>query len=261
MMDIFIPTYRRPNAQLTFQGLPKKNPDYRIFHVVDEKDASDLAVLRNDFNLVVHPPEVKTIAQKRAWIFRHWHDLRHTTGVQKIMMFDDDLRFAVRGGPDSTKLFPADEVAVLTHLRLMDAKLDFCRHGGFSPRQGNNNMDPGWTYNTRSMYAIAFHVPTVMENCELGRIEHREDMDYTLQLLRKGFKNAVTADICTDQKYNAAGGASLERTMEASNADALKLAELHPGLVKPVEKAYKGSINRTEVIVSWKKAYDPSLAR
>jgi hypothetical protein len=38
-----------------------------------------------------------------------------------------------------------------------------------------------------------------------------------------------------------------------SDAEAEKLAALHPGLVKVVQKDYKG-VPRKEVIVQWKKA-------
>jgi hypothetical protein len=105
------------------------------------------------------------------------------------------------------------------------------------------------------MYCLGYRPEILRRVCELGRIEHREDMDYTLQLLRAGYPNRVNYRLAVGQKaYNAKGGASLERTMEASNADAEKLAELHPGLVRVAEKNYKQSIKRKEVVCSWKKA-------
>jgi len=102
---------------------------------------------------------------------------------------------------------------------------------------------------------LGYNVPIVKRECELGRIETREDMDYTLQLLRKGFPNIVFFNLCVDQKYNSPGGASLERTVESSNADAEKLATLHPGFVRITEKKYKSSLPRKEVVCSWKKAF------
>ncbi len=110
------------------------------------------------------------------------------------------------------------------------------------------------------IYALGYDLDKAVPLLELGRIEHREDMDYTLQLLRQGHENILLTDLCVDQKYNAPGGASSERTMEASNADAELLAELHPGLVRVADKKYKGSIPRKEVVVSWKKALKEGLA-
>ena len=49
-------------------------------------------------------------------------------------------------------------------------------------------------------------------------------MDLTLQLLRKGYPNAVWHTTVNDQrKFAAPGGATNERTIERSNADAHEL--------------------------------------
>jgi hypothetical protein len=105
------------------------------------------------------------------------------------------------------------------------------------------------------MYSLGYYLPIVVKECELGRIETREDMDLTLQLLRKGFPNAVWHTTVNDQrKFNAPGGASIKRTIESSNADAYKLAQLHPGYVSTVERPYKASVPRIEVVCQWQKA-------
>jgi hypothetical protein len=106
------------------------------------------------------------------------------------------------------------------------------------------------------MYALGYDVKVVRKRCELGRIEHREDMDYTLQLLTQGYPNGVYVEVCVDQVYNSKGGASLERSVEGSNRDAEKLAKWFPKFVKVVERAYLKSVPRKEVVVSWKKAYE-----
>ena len=46
---------------------------------------------------------------------------------------------------------------------------------------------------------------------------------------------------------------STRRLVAASDAAALRLAELHHPFVRVVDKAYKG-VPRKEVVVSWKKA-------
>src|SRR3954470_18415026 len=99
-LQIVIPSYRRMARQSTLSYLP---PEWakRTTLVVDEQDASvqrlyDLRGAR----LLVHPPEVDTIAKKRAWIIRN-------PEFAKIVMFDDDLRFAVRRIAMGTKLFQA----------------------------------------------------------------------------------------------------------------------------------------------------------
>lgn len=251
-LRVIIPTFRRTDQQHTFRGLPAEWKAQTTF-VVDKTDAASLEhrYKATGCEVLVHPEEVKTIAQKRAWILR---ELRHG----KIVMFDDDLRFAYRPNPAFTKLEGAQTGVVGNFLNELSLTLDSYVHAGWSARQGNNRLTSGFVYNTRMMYVLGYRRADVVEHCELGRIETREDMDVTLQLLRKGFPNAVMTNICADQAYNAPGGASMERTVESSNADAHKLAALHPGLVRITEKSYKASVPRLEVVCSWKEAYESS---
>lgn len=251
MIDrIIIPTYRRAMSQHTFLALPDYLKAFTTF-VVDEQDADVLASLgyeqRYGSQVVIHDPNINSIAQKRAWIMRErvW---------ERIIMMDDDLRFASRQTGKGTKLFPSTKEEIGEAMERIFDDLQTYAHVGISPRQGNNNVQEGEAFNTRMVYVLGYDLEIVRRVCKLGRIETREDMDYTLQLLRNGFRNKVLFNICVDQKYNAPGGCSEERTMERSNADAVRLAELHPGLVKVVEKKYKSSVPRQEVICYWKKA-------
>ena len=115
--------------------------------------------------------------------------------------------------------------------------------------------DIDWEINYRAVYCLAFNTGIAQRELELGRLQTREDFDYTLQLLRKGHQNAIAMDIVFNERgYGAKGGATDERSVQSSNEDAEKLAALHPGLVKVVDKPYVNSMPRKEVIVSWKKA-------
>jgi hypothetical protein len=249
-MQIYIPTYRRAYEQATYGQIP---PNWRpqTTFVADESDAQ---ILRNRYaahgcEVLVHPPEVRTIAAKRAWILAN-------TPHEKIVMFDDDLAIFTRD-PNSVALKTSKPEEVDTALRELSHKLNDLAHAGWSARRGNNHGPYGWAGNGRMMYCLGYRPSVLRRLCELGRIEHREDMDYTLQLLRKGFPNAVDFRYAVgDAGYNTRGGCRSQRTVEASDADALKLAELHPGFVKVVEKKYKGSLNRKEVVCAWKKAYE-----
>ncbi len=264
-MRIYIPTHRRMDltTQPTFRALSPEWQEQTTF-VVDEADAKRLEFLQSTSSsfkrasMMVVPPEIQTIAQKRAYILRQAKEAT-------IVMMDDDLRFAERqyAGPDGVdgfKLVPATSESISRSLTELDDMLrDDYVHAGFSARQGNNRLESGWLQTRRMMYVLGYQPAIVREYCELGRIETREDFDYTLQLFRAGFNNVVSSEICVDQSYNARGGCSLQRTMEASNGDAVKLARLHPGLVKVVDKEYKTSIPRKEVIVQWKAALESGL--
>lgn len=253
---IIIPTYRRTDRQVTFEWIP---PEWqsRVAFVLDEKDKK---VLKKKYgytgcSFVVHPIEIDSIAKKRAWIIKQkeW---------DKILMLDDDLRLDTRRGKkegsDWFRLLKATPEEAAHALRRVESKLDKLVHVGIGARQYNRGLQNGWNYNKRMMYALGYRTSVVRKVCELGRIEHREDMDYTLQLLKLGFQNAIRGDFAVGQAglYNSKGGVSASgRTIKASNADAVLLAKLHPGLVKVVEREYSKSLKRQEVICYWEKAY------
>lgn len=265
-MVIAIPTYRRTGIQKTWDRLP---PAWRakVRFYVDEKDAKQFRFHSEGpddrfwgAQVIVVPETVQSIAQKRAWIIR-------TMDAPKFVMFDDDLLFAERAEAEDGKvsLVQIKGERVGYWLEQLEAKLDEVAHAGFGPRQNANTKTKMWDDNSRMVYALAYRTE-VAQTMDFGpegfgRIETREDFDYTLQLLRRGFPNAVCNYCVVDQVYNAKGGCSEERSLERSNADADKLAELHPGLIRVAEKEYTASgqgaraVNkRKEVVIAWKKA-------
>jgi hypothetical protein len=182
-------------------------------------------------------------------------------GYDKIIMLDDDLNFSTRISKNDTHLRPIQGEELISEFELIEDKLSpDVPHVGFGPRQGNHTKEAGWQIG-RMIYSLGYYLPVVVEKCQLGRIETREDMDLTLQLLRKGYPNAVLHTTVADQRqYDAPGGATNERTIESSNADAYKLARLHPGYVRVVDKAYKASVPRKEVVCQWQRALQDGLA-
>lgn len=252
-MRIYIPTHRRLDKQITYHGLPEYWKEKTVL-VVDAQDAAQVSYHMDlqSAHILVVPEEVKTIAAKRAWIINQATE-------DRIVMLDDDLRFFSKRDDDPTKLVKSTPIEIDAKLVELDSRLVQHVHAGFSARQGNNHLPRGWKTPHRMMYVLGYRPAVLRAECELGRIENREDFDLTLQLLRKGFPNAVSADICVDQTYNADGGVKDQRTVESSNADADKLAALHPGFVKVKEKAYTGSVPRKEVIVQWAKALKAGL--
>lgn len=261
-MKILIPTYRRPNVQTTFANLPTEWRKETVM-VVDEQDAQELksqaAFAGVDF--WVRPEGIKGIAQKRKWMLENILE-------DKVAMMDDDLSFEVRCTPEeavglesATRAATPEDIGIW--LSGLDRKLDDYAHAGFSVRRHNDKLPAGWFENSRIQCVLGYRPAVMREHCELGRIELREDFDYTLQLLRKGFPNAICSEILFSQNYNAPGGVSTYRTLEYNNAQARVLENLHPGLVKAVQRKYKtqkgdtdgGLGERVEVICHWKKAY------
>jgi hypothetical protein len=255
-MEIIIPTRGRIDQQLTLQALPRELRK-RTTLVCPEAEAIPLAWRWDDVQIVEQPDPNMTIAAKRAWIMRTWLE----TGYDKIIMLDDDLSFSTRRREHDTTLRAIQGEELIPEFeRLADKLGPEFPHVGFGQRQGNNRVKPGWKSPARMTYSLGYYLPIVVKECELGRIETREDMDVTLQLLRKGYPNAVWHTTVTDQRgYDAPGGCTNERTIERSNADAHKLARLHPGYVSVVAKDYKASVPRLEVRCEWQKALQDGL--
>lgn len=248
-MRIYIPTRGRVEKQITLRSLPP-SLQKRAWLVVPKEEAK--AHLHS--NVLVQPASITSIAEKRHWIVRE----AHKRGEEKLVMLDDDCGFYARGPKGLLKEYATPDEIEKVFTWLEDS-LDEFAHAGLSSRMGNNHVEDAMKRTTRMMHAFAFHVPTVMKHVKFNRVAFREDFDYTLQLLRKGYDNIVRYDLCVAPgAYGAKGGCSEERDVAKSDAEAEKLAALHPDLVRVVQKEYKG-VPRKEVVVSWKKALNYDL--
>lgn len=259
-MKIIIPTRGRVGRQVTYSGL---SPELRknTFIVCPEKEVRYHESNHPQCTVVAQPDPNWKIFQKRRWIMEN---ARKVFKTDKIAMLDDDLRFCIRRSDDPKKFLTATPKQTEQYFQELEEMLSpTVPHAGFSARGGGISDKAqlgGWQRAKRMMYVLGYHVPTVMKNSDPFRIETREDMDVSLQLLRKGLPNAVNYTFVVDQKFGAPGGASLERDFERANKDAQRLAELHPGLVRIVQKSDTGrglseaARTRLEVVVQWQRA-------
>lgn len=259
---IVIPTRGRLFKQITLKNIPSEIRE-NVYLVCPEKEAQSHELNEDKrIHIVAQPDDSWKIFEKRRWIMENAKKL---FGTEKIVMLDDDLRWCYRRDDDPKKFNTATKEQVIQAFRELDERLcPDIPHAGFSARGGSISskaMLGGWQQAKRMMCVLGYHVPTVMKNCDPFRIETREDMDVSLQLLRKGFPNVVNYTFLFDQKFGAPGGASLERDFARANADAETLAEFHPGLVRVVKKDDAGRAGlseeartRLEVVVQWEKA-------
>lgn len=260
-MQIVIPTHGRPYKQTTLQSLPEAIRDDVLLVVSTQEDFDVLKKTHKN----IRRADVKTIADKRHWIMQN-------VKTEKIFMLDDDMYFFGRC-PAKYRTYEerwrvttpphkilsrdyANDAALLSVFSEIDRQLDNYAHVGLSSRMGNDVEEKEWKENSRMMHAIGLHRNVYTKQKLLfNEVQCREDFNVTLRLLRRGYANTVCYSYCCSPgPYGAKGGASTERTVEISNAQALKLSELHPGLVRVVDKEYD-NVPRKEVVVSWKKAY------
>lgn len=260
-MQIVIPTHGRPFKQTTLQSIPAAIRDDVLLVVSTQEDLEIIKKTHKN----VRRADVKTIADKRHWIMQQ-------VKADKIFMLDDDMYFFGRcpvkhrayDGRWKVTTPPhkilsrdyADDAALVKAFSDISDKLDEFAHVGLSSRMGNDTEEREWAENARMMHAIGYHREVYLkQKLAFNEVQCREDFNITLRLLRKGYANRVLYSYCCSPgPYGAKGGASTERTVDISNAQALHLASLHPGLVRVVDKEYD-NVPRKEVVVSWKKAY------
>lgn len=271
-MIIYIPTYGRVGKQFTWKSLtPELREKTFLVCPSNEVDNHEKFSGVPKAHIVAQPPSITTISEKRRWI----SSLASERGYPKFLMMDDDLELHARWHnpekvmPDGSKgglslsKRGATPGVINSFFAQLEDKLDTYAHVGISARQTNTTqLDTQWGECQRMMYAFGYRTEVAVRELEFGRVKFREDFDYTLQLLRKGYKNVVGFDVCVDPKqYGAVGGCSKERTMQESNSQAELLASLHPEFVKVKYKEYKTSIPRAEVNIAWKKAFASSQAK
>jgi len=254
-MRIIIPTKGRISRQTTLENLPKALHE-QVTIVCPPKEA---VFHRNNFpacEVSEQPDPEMGIAAKRHWIIE-------TAQSEKLVMLDDDLRFAVRRQDDPARFRKAEGEDIIRAFVELDAVLsEEVPHAGFSARGGGISEKAqagGWQLGKRMMYVLGYHVPTLRKHAEFGRIGTHEDMDVCLQLLTKGFPNSVNFSFVVDQAFGNPGGCTNERTVEKNNTDVMKLASFFPAYVRVTQKDYAGSVPRMEVVVQWKRAMEDGL--
>ena len=254
-MQIIIPTRNRIYEQITLQSLPPELRK-RTTLVCPKREASELRRLYADVKIAWEPHPMK-LPQKRAWIVQEWLKC----GYNKIIMLDDDLTFSTRISAGDWHLRDIYGKELIPEFeRLTDKLGPKFPHVGFGMRQGNNNLPAGWQEPGKMCFTLGYYLPIVAK-CRWDLVVLRSDYAMTLQLLLKGHRNAVWQNTVADQRTDAPGGCSTYRTMEMSNAEAEKLAALFPEYVSVVERNYKGSEPRVEVICRWQKALRNGLSQ
>jgi hypothetical protein len=249
-MNILIHTYGRAAKQITWHNLPHQiQMQTRL--VVQDREAH----LYYEYPLIVVPSYITKLAETRQWLAEHME-------WDHMIIVDDDLDFAVRREDEPTKFVDAPPAAIQDMFNELQSQImgGFHMLAGVSGREGANRDTDTYKFKTRQMRIHAINLNKYRElGIRFDRVEVMEDFDVTLQFLEAGYHNIVLNTFVTNQRgSNTLGGCSHYRTPEVQTASAYRLAELHPGIVKVVKKKTKtswGGEERTDVIVSWKKAY------
>lgn len=247
----FIPTRGRVGKQITLRNLPSGLLD-RVTLVcpIDEVNAHREEWESLGVDVCAQPDSIKTIGAKREWIYKVL-----AQDVEFAWQFDDDLVFkiCVDGKFRSPHNWPTDTFyeSIFESIQrdyYVAQAYDVIGLGTsyFAPKGGiKPNYHLGFAFGMGRDARAAL---------EMNRLDVFEDIDYTLQVLRKGIKNGVCYDIVVDQKQpDAPGGVTGERNNETIRRDLEKLISFHPGIVseKPLRPgAHPAAITK----VLWAKA-------
>jgi hypothetical protein len=248
-LTIYIPTLGRADKQLTYSNL---SPEIKkVTKLVIHKSEKGLY---NDYPHIICPEY--EIAAKRQWIIEN-------CPTRFMAQLDDDLHFYIRKEPGKWNLRYTNAVDInsLFENIIMIMEAGYI-HVGVSDRAGNNRVEEMIMENQRMMRFLVYDIPKVRKHAIFGRMDYQEDFDICLQLLRKGYKNAVIYEYAQgNPRFNAKGGCEVDRTIERHNRSIARLAELHPDFVTIRKKndVSSGEFNtRNECICHWKKAYESS---
>lgn len=259
MIPIYILTYKRPRVATLryFEGITEN-----VTLVVQDTDRS-LADEYPDIARLELPPTIRDVAATRQYIVEHALD----RGQEKILQLDDDLTIGVLKEAGKYNLRDAEPMdLMLDILPRIERLLNHYPHVGATAR---NEVHLNYLDEVKTCArAIRFHGMRPRDFFNLGininRVPTIEDYDFILQLLRKGVENGIDCQTYVgDGGSNAEGGCSEMRAELRDGEAARKLEAFHPGFVKLVEKETKikgGVWKRTDVRVSWKKAFEAGCA-
>lgn len=249
MTIVYIPTRGRVGKQPTYDALAPSGIECVLVCPPDE------LVGHTNAGYKAFPCKAEGVAATRQAIMGYAEQT-------KVMMFDDDLRFAVRRLDAPTKFVPAQTKDIRVMLDRMETMLDQVPLVGLCNRGGANNTPRNnipVAMNKRIFDVQCYDVEWFHREGIQFRQQFMEDFDVCLQAALKGFPTAM---LTTHTKDNiggaqAGGGCSIYRTMEGQEKAARQLAERFPGFVTLREVKASGVgewATRIDVKVMWVEA-------
>ena len=249
MPDLYIPTYGRTHRQETLNAFPVEW--VRRTALVCRPEEAE-ALRRYGVEVLAAP--VKGISATRQWIIdQHEGD--------RLLMFDDDLKFARRREDDPTKferLEPRDP-RIGTMLDILLEALDWVPVVGLASRGGANRETAEWRMQQRIWDVMGLRVDVLRREGLRYRTPLMEDFDLHLQFLTRGYPSAMLNAFTKDDfGSNAPGGCSTYRDSSMQAAAAIDLVLAWPEFVSLRQTKNdwgNGMEERTDVRVQWGKAF------
>ena len=270
-LGIYIPTLNRVEKQRTLKQLQVVSESglYPVYLVCPPDEVQKHTNVPK--NTRVLGCDKKGIGKVRQWVLENAKE-------DIVVMADDDMIFNKRNVANQPatvmpQMKPEEIGAIFDTIHKWVSR-DGQIHGGMGPRSGNNRIeaDKGkvldGVFFTECSRVNNFHFVDRKEINKLkvrwDELEVMEDFHFTLTLLLKGIPNRIMHSWMWNQAASGApGGCSTYRTGEVQDRSAKALKEAFPDFVRVVTKqaknAWEGMKERTDVVISWKKAYQAGL--
>tara|TARA_B100000424_G_scaffold103811_1_gene78190 strand:+ start:3796 stop:4602 length:807 start_codon:yes stop_codon:yes gene_type:complete len=258
MIDrIYIPSYGRPNKQITWNNLSDKWKEKTTI-VVDESEYNEYSSLYP--SVLSLPKGMKGIAPIREWIVKQATE-------EKISMLDDDLNFVYtrREDEDGQTNRKCNDDDMEKMFELMSTWLDEVVFCGLDATWSHPQFGIDYKFCGRVCSNVFYNTKTLPKDLEWTDLEVSEDYNIGLQLLTRGLPNYVSTRyrVSPVDNFSEGGCNATTRTLEVHNDCWIKLQKKFPNFVKvytkPEEKSgmWKGQ-ERLGGVVQWKKAYESS---
>lgn len=254
-IHIYMPTYKRAGRIKTLDFIPDRW--LKRFSLV--VNAEEESIYRRQYSGIdIVSAKVFGIPAKRQWIVDN-------TVAEYVIMIDDDLTIDYRDSAGKLHAASPEHTGKMFDLLCEWLKGGFA-HVGVSWRNGNNRVLHPYSEIGRSTNIMGFNTSVIRDEAlRFDVIETTmEDFHMVISLLERGYPNRISFDYAWgESKSSGEGGLFVIRTGELQKRAALRLLELHPNVVRFVGRknkaAWKGieTVNRSDVVIEWKKAYRP----
>lgn len=260
-IEIIIPTLGRCDNQVTLANLPKWILQKTTLVVQQHEYEKMLHLYGNKCNVWELPPGTQGIAQTRKLIANKWKG-------KNIFIMDDDLSFNVAlPKPDGTfeRREPTDDEWQALFFDIIKLMVqEGIVHGGLAASNVPPVCEPV-SYNGRIWTNVFYSSRFNPDDVDFGEeyVLMPEDFYVNLQLLTKGYKNAMINWFrVSPSATNSEGGCETFRTLENHNAGQIILQQKFPDFVKIREKVQKSGPwkdkTKLALTIYWKKAYNSS---
>jgi hypothetical protein len=262
-MIITIPTYMREDNQKCLDGLPENIKNKVTLFTHSGRAEILRSATKHD---VIDMGSCDGIADVRQKLIDHVKD---NLGVSKVFIMDDGCKFKKRV---DMKLVDMEESDYIAMFNQVEGLLDKYPMVGISDQAGNNRVEEDLQTVGRSYSCYGVNIDMLRQNNirfdamyqDNNEIKLYEDFHLILDILTKGFENAICYNYAFSHAHGKKGGNSTMRTNELQKKCLLTLSERYPGLVKLVKKenpSWKAGLDdsenfRWEAQLSWKKAWE-----